>query len=129
LPAQPRFTDVRDGMTMLAVESAQSSPTGVLFTDVTFGGKFRPDDPASKLVAAVALVRAAGLRAQADALAGTWLSVTDAYLIPSNLRGYVSVALSQGLLTKDGFAFNPNRALTRAELAHAMAVVMRLATQ
>jgi serine protease AprX len=129
LPAQPRFTDVRDGMTLLAVESAQSSPTGSLFTDAAFGGKFLPDDPASKLMAAVALVRAAGLRSQADALAGTSLPVTDASLIPSNLRGYVSVALSQGLLTKDGTTFNPNRALTRGELAHAMAVLMRLATQ
>ena len=129
LPAQPRFADVRDGMTLLAVESAQSSPAGALFTDAAFGGNFRPDDPATKLAAAVALVRAAGLRAQADALAGTSLPLTDASLIPSHLRGYVSVALSQGLLTKDGSAFNPNRALTRAELAHAMAVMMRLATQ
>ncbi len=129
LPVQSRFTDVRDGMTLLAVESAQSSPTGALFTDAVFGGKFRPDESATKLVAAVALVRAAGLRSQADALAGTSLTVTDAYLIPSNLRGYVSVALSQGLLTKDGAAFNPNRALARAELAHAMALIMKLATQ
>jgi serine protease AprX len=129
LAAQSLFADVNDAMTRLAVESAQASPTGALFTDAPFGGQFRPDDRASKLVAAVALVRAAGLRAQADALAGTSLSVTDANLIPSNLRGYVSVALSQGLLTKDGTAFNPNRALTRAELAHAMAVLMKLATQ
>lgn len=129
LPAQSRFADVRDMVTMLAVESAQSSPTGALFTDVAFGGKFRPDDRADKLMAAVALVRAAGLRAQADALVGTSLSVSDANLIPSNLRGYVSVALSQGLLTKDGSAFNPSRALTRAELAHAMTVLAKLATQ
>lgn len=129
LPAQPRFTDINDALTMLAVESAQASPSGALFTDVTFGSRFRPDDPATRLVAAVALVRAAGLRAQADALAGTSLSVTDAYLIPSNLRGYVSVALSQGLLTKDGSAFNPGRALTRAELAHAMSVIFRLTVQ
>jgi len=129
LAAQPRFSDVSDAVTRLAVESAQNSPTGALFTDVVFGGPFRPDGCAGKLVAAVALVRAAGLRAQADALEGTSLSVTDASLIPSNLRGYVSVALSQGRLTKDGTAFNPNRAVTRAELAHAMAVLMRLASQ
>jgi serine protease AprX len=129
LAAQPRFSDVMDALTRLAVESAQYSPTGALFTDVTFGGQFRPDDRATKLVAAIALVRAAGLRAQADTLAGTSLPVTDAGLIPSNLRGYVSVALSQGLLTTDDTAFNPNRAVTRAELAHAMAVVMKLASQ
>lgn len=129
LPGQPRFADVRDGMTLLAVESAQASPTGALFTDVAFGGNFRPDAAASKLTAAIALVRAAGLRAQAEALSGTSLPVTDANLIPSNLRGYVSVALSQKLLTSDGSLFNPNRALTRAELAHAMAVIMKLATQ
>ncbi len=129
LPGRSRFTDVRDAATMLAVESAQSSPNGALFIDANFGGRFRPDDRADKLTAAIAMVRAAGWRAEAESPSNAWPPVTDAYLIPSNLRGYVTVALAKGLLSKDGSAFNPNRALTRLELAHAMAVIMSASIQ
>lgn len=128
LPGQSTYKDVRDGSTMLFVESVQSSPTGALFIDVTKGGQFRPNDSMTRLAAAVALVRAAGLRSEAEAKAGTPLAFLDASGIPSELRGYISVAVSNGLLHGDS-TFRPNGAFTRADLAHAIAVIQKRATE
>jgi serine protease AprX len=125
----PRFTDVTNRVTRNMVESVQSAPGGPLFTDAPLGGAFRPNDRATRLTTAIALVRAAGLRSQAESLAGTSLPVTDAVSIPSSLRGYVKVALDRGLMTADGSVFRPNDALKRFELAKAMAGMARLATQ
>jgi hypothetical protein len=111
------------------VESVQSAPGGPLFTDAPLGGRFRPDDHATRLVATIALVRAAGLRSQAESLAGTSLSVIDAGQIPYSLRGYVKVALDSGLMTAAGGVFRPNDAMKRFELAQATAGLARLATQ
>jgi len=129
LPGQPRFTDATDKATMIMVESVQSAPGGPLFTDASPGGPFRPDDRASRLTAAIALVRAAGLRSEAESRAGCSLPVSDASSIPYSLRGYVWVALNRGLMTADGGVFRPNSAMKRAELAHAMVGIIRLATQ
>jgi S-layer homology domain len=129
MAGQPRFTDATDRVMRNIVESVQSAPGGPLFTDASPGGCFRPNDRATRLTTAIALVRAAGLRSQAESLAGTSLPLTDAYSIPSNLRGYVKVALDRGLMTADGNVFRPNDAMKRFELAKAMAGMARLATQ
>jgi hypothetical protein len=125
LPGKPSFTDVTDSTTMLFVESAQSSPGGALFTDVTSGGKFRPDDVATRLAAAVALVRAAGLQGEVSAAALRPLNVKDAGEIPAALRGYVWVAIEHGLLTVDNGYFHAQSAITRAQLAHSLVVTWR----
>jgi serine protease AprX len=124
-----RFTDVTDSATRIMVESVQSAPGGPLFTDAPLGGHFRPDDLATRLVATIAIVRAAGLRSQAESLAGTSLPVIDAAQIPSSLRGYVKVALDRGLMTAGGGVFRPNDAMKRIELAQSMAGIARLATE
>jgi serine protease AprX len=129
LGGQPRYTDATDNATRIMVESVQSAPGGPLFTDASTGGPFRPDDRATRLTAAIALVRAAGLRSEAESKAGISLSVSDAYTIPSNLRGYVWVALNRGLMSSDGGVFRPNDALKRFELARAMVGITNLATQ
>ena len=127
LPASPSYSDVLDAATMLPVESAQAAPCGALFDDATAGGSFRPDTAADRLTAAIALVRAVGLRAEADARAGTPLAVADASAIPYEYRGYVAVALERGLLvTNSAGYFRPQSALTRADLAHAMVVFMTM---
>jgi serine protease AprX len=126
LPGQPRFTDVRDRATMIFVESAQSAPSGPLFYDAPFGTSFRPDERVTRLAAAVALVRAAGFRQQADSYVGMPPGVADAASIPASLRGYVAVAINQRLLTADGGSFRPQGQLTRAELAHALSVISNL---
>lgn len=128
LPAQSTYKDVRDASSMLFVESVQASPTGSLFIDVSNGGSFRPNDAVTRLTAAVALVRAAGLRSEAEAKAGTPLAFLDVSGIPGELRGYVSVAVSNGLIQADS-TFRPNGALTRSDLAHAVAVIERRATE
>jgi serine protease AprX len=128
MPGAPTYSDVRDNPTMSFVESAQSSPTGSLFLDVAPGGRFRPNDGVTRLTAAVALVRAAGLRSEAEAKANTPLAFLDALTIPSELRGYVSVAVSKGLMQADSF-FRPQNSFSRAELAHAIAVIQNRATQ
>jgi hypothetical protein len=129
LAGQARFTDVRDALTRLMVESVQAAPGGPLFYDAVPGNRFRPDDCADRLTVVIALVRAAGLRAEAEAQASAALPFTDANLIPSQYRGYVAVALARGLLVADGATFRPANALTRYELAHAMVALMRLMTQ
>ena len=122
LPGIPSYQDARDNPTMSFVESAQASPTGSLFVDVTPGGRFRPNDTASRLTAAVALVRAGGLRSEAEARSNMPLAFLDAASIPAEFRGYVSVAVSRGLIQGDTL-FRPQNAFTRADLAHAIAVL------
>jgi serine protease AprX len=128
-PGQPTYADVLDRSTMLFVESVQAAPGGALFADATPGALFRPDDMVDRLTAAVALVRAQGLRNEAEAKAGTLLTVADSGAIPSGLRGYVAVALERGLLTAEGGSFRPQSTLTRLELAHAMSVIAKRATE
>lgn len=127
LPALPTYSDVRDNLTMSFVESAQANPDGALFVDVAAGGRFRPNDNVTRLAAAVALVRAAGLRSEAEATFAP-LSFLDASTIPADLRGYVSVAVSKGLLSS-GVLFQPQNSVSRSELAHAVAVIENRATQ
>jgi serine protease AprX len=128
LAAQPRYSDVRDLTTRSFVESAQFNSSSALFPDDS-SNRFRPDDLVDRLTATVVLVRAAGLRAQAESQNNAPLALVDALLIPAALRGYVAVALSQGLLNTDGNAFRPQNTLTRVELAHALATIQRLASQ
>ncbi|HYG80997.1 MAG TPA: S-layer homology domain-containing protein, partial [Pyrinomonadaceae bacterium] len=124
-PARPRFTDVTDRETMLGVESAQNAPGGPLFPDASPGSKFRPDDYATRLAAAVALVRAAGLQAEAEATSSLPSWVKDANTVPASLRGYVAVALDKGLMTAEDGQFQAQSAITRAQLAHSMLVLWR----
>jgi serine protease AprX len=119
LPDTSSYPDVRDKGTMLFVESAQASPSGALFPSITAGSNFQPDAAVDRLTAVVALVRAAGLRKQAES--GTYtLTYTDALSIPASLRGYVAVAAQNGLIKVNGTAFNPSGTFTRLDLAHAM---------
>lgn len=128
LPAQSNYADVRDRATMLFVESAQAAPAGPLFLNSTTSGSFQPDAAVDRLTAAVALVRAAGLRQQAES--GTFvLTYTDAASIPVSLRGYVAVAVQNGLIRTNGTTFNPQGSFTRLDLSHAMVRLATLATQ
>jgi serine protease AprX len=119
LPAQSSYPDVRDCATMLFIESAQAAPSGALFPSITAGNNFQPDAAVDRLTAVIALVRAAGMRQQAES--GTYaLTYTDAASIPSNLRGYVAVAVQNGLIGTSGATFNPQGSFTRLDLSHAM---------
>ena len=128
LPAVATYSDVHDNLTMSFVESAQANPSDPLFIDAPAGGRFRPNDSVTRLAAAIALVRAAGLRSEAEAATLAPLSFLDASSVPAELRGYVSVAVSRGLLSS-GVLFQPQNPLSRAELAHAIALIQTRATQ
>lgn len=127
-PGHASFSDTGATTMMPFVESIQAAPGGPLFINTQAGGRFRPNDTVDRLTAAVALVRAAGLRSQAEGQSNPPLTVLDALSIPSNLRGYVSLAISKGMIPA-GSTFYPQRPLSRGELAHAMAVLQKLATQ
>lgn len=123
IPASPSFTDVSDATTSDFAEGAQS-----LFPDAVRGGAFRPDAVVTRLTAAIVLVRAAGLRAEAESQAGATLPYTDTANIPYSQRGYVQVAVSRGLMTS-GQQFNPYGTFTRADLARGVAAILRMNTQ
>ena len=116
MASAPLFADVRDTCSRNAVESTHAFPSGSLFYDATTGGNFYPYNGATKLAAAIAFVRAAGLTSE-TAFTSLPLTVSDASLIPVAWRGYVAVALQRRFISLDGNAFNPSRSLTRVELA------------
>jgi serine protease AprX len=127
LPAQSSYTDIHDRATMLFVESAQASPTGSLFPGINAGGAFQPDATVDRLTAVVALVRAAGLRQQAES--GSYsLTYLDAASIPASLRGYVAVAVQNGLIKDSGVNFYPQGIFTRVDLARALSRLAAIST-
>ncbi|HSK74204.1 MAG TPA: S8 family serine peptidase [Pyrinomonadaceae bacterium] len=126
--AAPLFLDVKNLTSRNAIEAVQSRPEGKLIYDANIGSAFQPNASASKLVTAVALVKAAEL----DSLAAVSIlpaSVLDAASIPTQYRGYVAVALQKGFISLDGNYFNPTRALTRLELAYGIVNLSRLTPQ
>jgi serine protease AprX len=120
------YSDISDSTTRSVVESVQSNPSGKLIFDAAGGNAFRPDQPATKLVAAVAFVKAANLDNLAATTPFPW-AIADAGSIPNEWRGYVAVALQKGFLKLDGNNFNPQRAINRLELAQAMNKIVRTA--
>jgi hypothetical protein len=80
--------------------------------------KVHPDKPADRLWATMLLVKALGLKDEAQAKHNASLPFRDAKDIPAGAVGYVAVAIEKGLIT--GYqdrTFKPNRPVTRAELA------------
>ena len=129
MAANPMFTDASDTSTRGIVESVQKTSSGALIYDAPSGGAFRLFNATTRLIAAVALVKAAGLQTLAEQNATVPVPVADALTIPAAYRGYVNVALQKGLLSPDGANFSPNKNLTRAELAQAMAALNRIFTE
>lgn len=121
---QPRYADVRDSATRNFVETAQFGTVNALFPAAT-GNQFRPNDNVDRLTATIALVRAAGLRSEAEAKSGSPLAFLDAISIPSALRGYVAVALANGLIKGAGNYFAPQQQFSRLDLAVALAALQR----
>jgi hypothetical protein len=115
----PMYADVRDAYSRSVVESVQSNPGGKLIYDANTGGAFNPDNLTTRLVAAIAFIKAANLE---SSVFSAYLSpsVADYAQIPSQYRGYVAVALQKGFLKLESNGFYPNRALTRLELAQAI---------
>jgi len=113
LAASPVFTDVSGAQAAIAeavtaggstLRDYNFAPAGMLSAS---GSAFNPGGLVSRLDVAVALVRALGLDAAAQALAGTVVTVSysgqtlalaDEAGIPAGLRGYVQIALNKQIL-------------------------------
>lgn len=80
------------------------------------GKKLGLNDKLTRLEATVLLVRAAGLETEAILRSGEDLRFRDENVIPRSYRGYVAVAVENGLIRgyPDG-VFQPNKHVTRAE--------------
>ena len=117
--AAAMYDDVRDAYSRGSIESVQTSPNGKLIFDAETGGRFYPHNSLTKLAAAIALVRAAGLESSAGT-AILPLSVTDASTIPAQWRGHVAVALQNRFVTLDGTKFNGSSGFKRIEAASAL---------
>jgi serine protease AprX len=134
----PEFSDVT-GQAEAIAEAVTAN--GSTLRDYTFapsgelsagGGAFTSGGLITRLDVAVALVRALGLDAAAQAKAGSDVTanvngqnvvVSDESLIPTTLRGYAQIALDRGILSVSiqgqQVTFNPNDWVTRASLAYA----------
>lgn len=76
------------------------------------------DKPANRLWASILLVKAMKLDAEAKQKMDTVLPFRDAQEIPAGSVGYIAVALEKNLITGyNDNTFQPNRSVTRAELA------------
>ncbi len=120
---QPMFTDVRTAVERNAVESAQAAQHR-LFYDATPGGRFNPYNNTTKLAAAIAYVRAAGLE-NSTSSALLPLTVLDRFSIPAQWRGHVAIALNRGFISMDGLRFNPGHPVTRIEAATSLNKVIQ----
>ena len=84
----------------------------------------------SRLDFTVALVRGAGLEAEAQARAGEILGLLDESKIPSDLHGYVAVALERGLIdtidTDAGPIFDPKDDVPRVAAARFLLRLLEL---
>jgi serine protease AprX len=144
LGANPKFTDVSGDLARIAeavtakgstVRDYDFVPTGMLSSSGTI---FNPTAPVTRLDVAVAFVKALGRDGEARALANTNVTfngtvISDNSQIPAALRGYVQIAINNGLFETypaevvqvapgvfqalPGPRFEPAAAVTRAKLS------------
>jgi serine protease AprX len=125
-PDSPSFVDEPADGNAIFIESVTRSPFGDLMG--TVGPNFNPQSQADRMTLAVAIVKALGLEQAAQAASANNPGLTDWNLIPASARGYVSVAVSRGLMRAPTGYFRPSDAITRMELA-AAAVALQRATR
>lgn len=111
LPYLPTYTDVPNNASAIFVESVAHSPYGDLMN--TSGCSFNPQGQADRLTVAVATVKALGIVPRSSSNPG----LADWSTIPTWARGYVTAAISQGLMSANAGYFRPFNSITRAELA------------
>lgn len=88
-----------------------------LLTPGIDGNKLLPEKPATRLWMAQMAVRMLGLEDQAAVAQVTYLPFADSSSIPANMKGYVDVAMDNGIFA--GYpdqTFQPNKPITRAEM-------------
>jgi len=125
-PDSPSFADEPPDGSAIFIESVTRSPFGDLMG--TVGPNFNPQSQADRMTLAVGIVKALGLEQTAQAASANNPGLTDWNLIPASARGYVSVAVSRGLIRAANGYFRPSDGITRMELA-AAAVALQRATR
>jgi serine protease AprX len=123
LPYSPTYSDV-SGVNAIFVESIAHSPNGDLMN--TSGARFNPNVQADRLTAAIAMVKVLGLNDDAQRASATNPGLLDWLGIPVAARGYVSVAVTRGLMSANATGqFRPAEAITRLELAKASVALLQ----
>lgn len=125
LAGAPMFSDVNDLTSRAAAESAQTNFSGKLIYDASTNGVFRPYGATTRLVVAVALVKAAKL----EHLTTTTVlpsTVRDSRVVPKQWRGYAAVALEKGFLSLEKTSFKADKPITRLDLAKALNEFVKL---
>ncbi len=122
IPASGSFADVGPSDAAFPyVETVAGERTRHLLMEPSNGHVFKPHDEVTRLDFAVALVRAAGWEALAEARAGESLGWVDEGQIPLALRGYAGVARDRRLIdvrvASSGTFFDPAAPLTRLAAA------------
>ncbi len=80
-------------------------------------GKFNPNTPAKRYEVAKYIVRALGKRDEALANMNVKLNYKDASSVPKSAVGYVYVITNLGIMQGSNNEFQPNKPITRAEMA------------
>ncbi|MBI1950456.1 MAG: S8 family serine peptidase [Acidobacteria bacterium] len=122
IPPAPTFSDTPPSDPSYPyVETVAGSRARQVLIDPKNSSAFQPGMDASRLDFAVSSVRAAGMEPEAQARAGEALGLLDEDKIPLNLRGYVAVALEEGLIdtipTAGGVSFDPKGSMPRLSSA------------
>ncbi|PYT14094.1 MAG: hypothetical protein DMF51_09305 [Acidobacteria bacterium] len=132
IPSTPSFNDVGFFTPFYPyVESVAGARARRVLMDPKNLINFGVTANVSRLDFAVALVRGAGLEAEAQARAGESLGLLDETKIPYGLRGYVAVALERGLIdtvpdSYGGEDFNPKGNVPRVAAARFLMRLLEL---
>jgi serine protease AprX len=115
LPDSPSFTDTSSNAAAVFIESVTHSPFGDLMGST--GSRFYPQSSVTRMTAAIAIIKALGLDAEAQAAGTINPGLVDWNQIPADARGYVSLAISRNLMRTSSGWFRPFDSITRIELA------------
>ena len=131
IPSKPTYNDVgASDPSYPYVESVAGARARLQVVDPKNLINFGPDFDISRLDFTVALVRGAGLEAESQARAGETLGLLDESKIPSELHGYVAVALERGLIdtldTDAGPVFDPKGDVPRVAAARFLLRLLEL---
>jgi serine protease AprX len=118
VPASASFNDLTISDPLYPyVESVAGARARRVLIDPKNPSTFGPGSSITRLDFAIALVRGAGREAEAIARSGEILGLLDESKIPSADRGYVAVALEQGLIetipVQGGAIFDPKGSISR----------------
>jgi hypothetical protein len=118
-----RFADMQDDMAHLyAYKMCKNNVMVYRYEDGNY--YFDPETPVSKMDFLVMMMCATG--ADADIVAVADSAVTDDNGLSSGLKGYLSAAAEQGLITLDNGRFSPKDAITLSDAAYTVSKILSL---